>query len=302
MKKILLTGASGFLGKHIKLFTNKKLYRIYDCNSKKGNLNSINNLKIFKKIKFDFIFHCATKAKAGNYSQIHKGEQWLQNQLINTNILYYWKDFQPQAKMVAIGSSCMYSQKFKMIEKNNLKGDVEEELYTYGMTKRMLLLGLMNFSKEYNLKYLFYIPSVFYGPNYDLDDNHFIFDFIRKINFAKKNKKKTEFYGSGYEKRDLIYVKDAVELIFKSLRYNNQIFNLASGKEYTIKDYAYMIADLFDYDRKKIFFLGKKNNSVNSRKLNVNKIKRYTVHKNTNLFDGLSRTVDYFKSNISHQV
>ena len=296
MKKILLTGASGFLGRHIKSYANKKLYKIYDCNSKKGNLDNINNLKIYNNIKFDYIFHCATKAKAGSYSQTHKGEQWLQNQLINTNILYYWRDFQPHAKMIAMGSSCMYSQKLKMLEENNLKGDVEEELFTYGMTKRMLLLGLINFSKEYNLKYLFFIPSVFYGPKYDLDDNHFIFDFIRKINISKKKQKKVEFYGSGREKRDLIYIKDAVDIIFKSLKYKNEIFNLASGKEYTIKKYAYMIADLFYYDRKNILFLEKKNNSVKSRKLTVSKIKKYVKFKNTKLSDGLSRTVDYFKS------
>ena len=56
-----------------------------------------------------------------------------------------------------------------------------------------------------------------------------------------------------------------------------------------------MIADLFHYDRKKIAFLGKKNNSVNSRKLYINKIKKYIPHENTKLFDVISRTVDYFK-------
>ena len=296
MKKILLTGSSGYLGRHIKLYADKNRFKIYDSNSKIGNLENIHNLKIYNKVKFDYIFHCATKAKAGNYSQNHKGEQWLHNQLINTNILHYWKDFQPQAKMIAIGSSCMYSQKYKMLEKNNLKGDVEKELYTYGMTKRMLLLGLINFSKEYNLKYLFFVPSVLYGPNYEMDDNHFIFDFIKKIYFSKKTNKKTIFYGSGRERRDIIYIKDAVNIIFKSLRYKDQIFNLASGREYSIKEYAYMIADLLKYNRKKIIFSGKKNNSVNSRKLNISKLKKYIKFEKTKLSEGLVKTVNYFKN------
>ena len=57
-----------------------------------------------------------------------------------------------------------------------------------------------------------------------------------------------------------------------------------------------MIADLFYYDRKNILFLEKKNNSVKSRKLTISKIKKYVKFKNTKLSDGLSRTVDYFRS------
>ena len=38
------------------------------------------------------------------------------------------------------------------------------------------------------------------------------------------------------EKRDLIYIKDAVDIIFKSLKYKNEIFNLASGKNIQLKN------------------------------------------------------------------
>jgi GDP-L-fucose synthase len=299
MKKILLTGSTGFLGRHIKLLVNKKFFKIYDCNSTIANLENVKNLYIYNKIKFDYIFHFATKTKAGNYSKFYKGEQWLGNQLINTNILFYWKNFQPQAKMVAMGSSCMYSQNLKMSEDSCLEGPVEKELYTYAMTKRMLFLGIKNFNEQYKLKYLFLIPSVFYGPNYDLNDNHFIFDFIRKIYQAKNSNSEVKFFGTGKEKRDLIFIKDAVNCIFSLLKYNNQVFNLASGKEETLKSYAYKIADLFQYNKKKIKFSGKNNGSVKSRKLLINKLKNFVLKKNINVDLGLLLTVNYFKDNIN---
>jgi hypothetical protein len=40
MKKILLTGSTGFLGRHIKALADKKKYKIYESNSKIGNLES----------------------------------------------------------------------------------------------------------------------------------------------------------------------------------------------------------------------------------------------------------------------
>lgn len=297
MKKILLTGSTGFLGRHILLLADKKKYKIYESNSKVGNLENIKNLYRYNKIKFDFIFHCATKTKAGNYSQIYKGDQWLYNQLINSNIMHYWKKYQPKAKMIAIGSSCMYSQNYKMIEKNCLNGEVEKELYTYAMTKRMLYLGIKNFSEQYKLKYLFFIPSILYGPNYDLTDSHFIFDFIRKINSGRKLNKEIKFFGSRNVKRDLIFVNDAVNNIFSLLKYNNEVFNLASGKEKTLIYYANKICRILKFNEKKIKFSGKNNKSVRSRKLITKKIKNFVMKENTNLSKGLSLTIDYFKKN-----
>lgn len=297
MKKILLTGSTGFLGRHIKALADKKRYKIYESNSKIGNLESIKNLQIYNKIKFDYIFHCATRTKAGNYSKIYKADQWLFNQLINTNILLYWKNFQSQAKMIAMGSSCMYSQDFKMVEENCLSGSVEKELYTYAMTKRMLFLGIKNFSEQYKLKYLFFIPSIFYGPNYDLNDNHFIFDFIRKINQGKRLDKEVKFFGTGNKKRDLIFVNDAVSYIFTLLKYNNEVFNLASGKEKTLTYYAHKISKLMQFNVKKIKFSGKNNESVGSRKLVTRKLENFVHKRSSNIDKSLSLTIEYFKKN-----
>ena len=76
-------------------------------------------LDIIGKNGFDYIFHLAARTKAGDYTLYHKGDQWMNNQLINTNILCYWKEFQPQAKMVAFGTSCSYSPEYtNLIEEN----------------------------------------------------------------------------------------------------------------------------------------------------------------------------------------
>jgi hypothetical protein len=40
---------------------------------------------------------------------------------------------------------------------------------------------MINEKKEYNMNYSYLIPSVFYGPEYELEDKHFIFDLIRKM-------------------------------------------------------------------------------------------------------------------------
>ena len=171
----LVTGATGFLGRHLRLYLNARCHSVTISNTKVNSLDNIENLKKINK-KFDYIFHLAAVTKAGDYCLKYPGDQWISNQKINTNILDYWKNYQPQAKIICMGTSCSYSPELPMSEENYLKGEPDQGLYTYAMTKRMLLTGLQSIGKQYGLKWLYFIPSTLYGPDFELDDNHFIFD------------------------------------------------------------------------------------------------------------------------------
>ena len=47
------------------------------------------------------------------------------------------------------------------------------------------------------MDFRYLIPSVFYGPDYNLSDKHFIFDLIRKIVNAKNGGKEVVLWGDG---------------------------------------------------------------------------------------------------------
>ena len=106
---ILVTGATGYLGRHLVPRLKKLGFDIHISNTQQANLLSIENLNIFNGRKFDYIFHLAALAKAGDYCLTHTGEQWEVNQIINSNILKYWCDHQSQAKMICMGTSCSYA-------------------------------------------------------------------------------------------------------------------------------------------------------------------------------------------------
>jgi GDP-L-fucose synthase len=249
---ILITGNRGFLGRHLSLSLEKLNCNLYFSNTKIANLMDYKNLKIYDNIKFDFIFHLAAHTKAGDYCLYHKGEQFEINQTINTNILKYWREYQPQAKMIAMGTSCSYSPDLSLTEENYLKGEPDSGLYVYAMTKRMLLIGLKSISEQYGLKYMYYVPSTLYGEEFDIDDSHFIFDLIKKIYSGKKYGTEVVLWGDGHQKRELIYVKDAIDIILKTLDSENNIINLGTGVEYSIRDYAKKICNFIRYDENKI--------------------------------------------------
>jgi len=298
--KVLVTGATGFLGRHLCPKLKALGCELFISNSKQVNLLQYDNLRVYDNHKFDYIFHLAAVTKAGDYCLTHQGDQWLYNQTLNTNILTYWKMQQPQAKMICMGTSCSYSPALPMVEDNYLLGPPEKSLYTYAMTKRMLLVGLKSLQQQYGLEWLYFVPSTLYGPNFELHDNHFIFDFIRNCYNAKYNEDKFVVWGDGEQRRELIYVDDAIDIMIKLMTEKNEIFNLGTGQDYTINEFATEVCNIYNYDFNLVGHDMSKYVGVREKKIDISKIACYLNNKfaQTSLRKGLSQSIEYFKEAI----
>jgi len=162
--KIFVTGGNGFLGKVLCKKLIELGHEVTSPTSKDCNLYSPIR-KTDYPISFDLIFHLAAWTQAGDFCLYHPGEQWINNQKINTNILEWWYKSQNQAKLIFIGTSCSYSTANSLVEKNYLLGEPIDSLYTYAFTKRMLLQGAMALSSQFGMKWLCPVPSTLYGPD-----------------------------------------------------------------------------------------------------------------------------------------
>jgi len=273
--KVLVTGGTGFLGRVLIKKLKTLDIEVFVCNSKTANLLDYKNLDIYDNINFDIIFHLAANTKAGDWCVTHSGVQWVTNQLINTNILKFWAEKHPFAKMVAVGTSCSYDPTLPLREDLYEEGKPEANLYYYAHTKRMLLTGLRALEKQHHLDWLYVVPSTLYGPGYDKTDNHFIFDLVRKIYSGKHKGTKVELWGDGTQKRELIHVNDFVELLIKILYRKNEIINMGRGEEHSIKHYADAISYLLDYNSEDIIYNTDMFVGVKSKCLDVTKLETY---------------------------
>ena len=274
MQKALVLGATGFFGRH---FIKKAAaeMEVTALNSKSCDLLT-DKLYDFNQAKYDYIFHFAVKTEAGGYCQRHPGEQFLINERMNATVLNYWKELQPQAKFVTFGSSCSYSDDALRIEDNYLLGSCESGYEVYGMVKRMLLVGLKALAEEFGMKYMFFVPSCLYGPDYDQKDKHFIYDLVRKICDAKYKKvEPVVLWGTGFQRRELIFIDDAVDIILKSLNQENEVINLSTGNDCSIREYAELICDIVDYEFDQIKFDTSQYVGAEAKKFEVDKIKDY---------------------------
>ena len=95
--------------------------------------------------------------------------------------------------LILLGSSCIYPKNSKqpMKESYLLSGPLEETNDAYAIAKIAGIKLCEYYSKKYKLNYKSLMPPNLYGPNdnYDLNNSHFYPALIKKIYFAKKNKK-----------------------------------------------------------------------------------------------------------------
>ena len=296
--RVLVTGATGFLGRNLTHALSMNGHRVTGVGSRDCNLLRPESLHKFRET-FDQIWHLAAWTQAGDFCLHHPGEQWIINQHINTNVLDWWQSRQPQAKLIAIGTSCSYAPGSDLMEENYLNGDPVPELYAYAMTKRMLLVGLKALSAQYGLEYLYLIPSTLYGAGYHAGgkQRHFIFDLIEKIVRGKQLGEPVHLWGDGNQKRELIFVSDFVNAALQLAdRFHNEVVNIGSSAEYSIRWYAEKICRLVDYDPAKIEYDTSRYTGVRSKQLCIRKLKTLLPEfEMTPIDDALEMTVEWFQ-------
>lgn len=296
---IFVSGGNGFLGKHlISALVNQVDNNITAPSSKSCDLTKYKDLSKFNKTKFDQIYHLAAWTQAGDFCLHHPGEQWLMNQQINTNMLRWWKEEQPQAKLIAIGTSCCYEPGTPHVEDRFLLGEPIESLYTYAMTKRMLLAGMRAIQKQFRLRYLMLVPSTLYGPDYHNDGRqmHFIFDLVRKIVEGKHLGKEVVLWGDGSQKRELIHVRDFVSAMTTlAAKVDNELINIGGGREFAIRYFAEQIAKHVGFDSAKIQYDTSKYVGATSKLLVIDKLKKELPDfKHVEISQGINEVIEWY--------
>lgn len=274
---IFITGASGFLGNYLTCTLKRLGHQVKGVSSQECDLQWASSLDPYRKEKFDQIYHLAVWTQAGDFCLHHPAEQWLINQKINTHLLSWWQTDQPQAKLIATGTSCAYDPFYPLEESYYLSGKPIDSLTAFAMTKRMLLSGLQAIHQQYGLDYLFLIPATLYGIEekpIQVKKMHFIFDLAHKIARGKIYQEPVILWGNGEQKRELLHAEDFVQsMIALSEICKNESINVGTGEEFSIRDFAKILCEKADFPFSNIQFDTSRYVGARSKKINTNRLK-----------------------------
>jgi nucleoside-diphosphate-sugar epimerase len=311
MKKIIVTGAGGFIGRKIvfELSKNLKNSIIAIDNNERGQLKSIKKIKNVKKVfldirnknsiekyfkNCDICFHLA--AINGTKNFYLKPELVLDVGVKGTiNVLEAAMKYNIK-KFVYFSSSEAYQKPFKIPTKEDegLKvPDVFNPRFSYGGSKIIGELLTINYLRKTNIKYFILRPHNVYGPN--MGNDHVIPELIKKI---KKKSKFLKIIGNGKDSRSFIYIDDAVNAILNVVNNGeyNKIYNIGSDDEYKVSDIVKLLSVIL---KKEINIIKgpKHEGSVTRRVPDCSNLKKLNHRNKVKFKDGLDKMVNFYFNN-----
>ena len=326
MKKVIVTGGSGFIGSNlIRLLLKKKFfvinidkfsysanpYNVRDFSKNKNYLlykldinQNVKILEILNKFKPIGIFNLAAETHVDR--SIDKAKHFIKSNIVGVyNLLEAIRKFdkknKKKIKLLQVSTDEVYGD----IPRN--KKANENHNYNpsspYSASKAGADQFIKSYGRTYNVKIIIAHPCNNYGPNQHPEK------FIPKMIYNILNNKPLPVYGSGKNIREWMYVKDSCEALLKIFLKGKigRNYNIGSGIKLRNIDIA-----------KKLLEIAKKNKVIISKKnkikfvvdrpghdvryaLNSNRIKREIKWKYKISFSkGLENTFAWYKNNLNY--
>ncbi len=308
MKRVLITGAAGFLGSHLcDRFIKEGFHVIGMDNLITGNLSNIEHLFKLEQFEFhhhdvttfvhvpgelDYILHFASPASPIDYLKIPI--QTLKVGSLGTHNLLGLAKVK-NARILIASTSEVYGDPLVHPQDENYYGNVNTigPRGVYDEAKRFQESITMAYHRFHGLETR--IVRIFntYGPRMRLNDGRVIPAFMGQ---ALRGEDLTIF-GDGLQTRSFCYVDDQVEGIYRLLLSDYALpVNIGNPDEITIKDFAEEIIKLTGTDQK-VIYQDLPVDDPMQRKPDISKaIELLDWEAKVDRKEGMRKTFEYFKS------
>ena len=310
---VLVAGGTGMIGIPLvkELLAKKARITVVSLDTEKYAKKIFGKEIIYKRLDLTDLKNCKTSVKNQDYvfnllgikGSVGIGEKKVASYLVpmlrfQTNLME--SAFNAKIKrFLFVGSICSYPRGRLHIEDNVWNGIPKQNDRIPGIAKRVGELLSEAYSLEYGWDAVRIVrPSNVYGPydNFNPLTGQVIPSLICKA-FSKENSLKV--WGNGSAKRDFVYSEDVAKWIIYALEHapHNIPINLGYGKAVTIKKLAITIRDIINPNMK-IEWDKSKPTGDPCRLLSVDRAKKLLNYRpNINLYDGLIKTIDWYKRN-----
>jgi len=305
MKKIVVTGATGFLGRHVMpiLINQYGIENVVGLSSGVYDLMKQKNVEsMFNDHKPDVLVHLAAYSGGIGANREYPADFYFINTMLTALLFESAAKYKVKKVIYPMGGCSYPANASSPIGENQLwKGYPQEESAGYSTAKMMGVVASKSYRTQYGLNTAVLIPGNMYGEydNFRDKESHVVPAMIRRYYEAMKNgDKEIKMWGTGRPTRDFVYAGDVAATFPYFIEEYNSIepVNISTGTTITINKLALTIKRLTGFDGDIIWDSSKPDGQL-EKIFDVAKLNSLGEYCNTSLHDGLSNTIAWFMKN-----
>ena len=300
----LITGGLGFIGGHLanKLILNKKNNVIIIDNLSNPSKNVLNKKikvyygdasdynfvkKVIIKNRVRIIYHLSAIINSSILNENQFSD--VKTTIISTLNLLKIVKLYPDKKIIFGSSVAVYgASKGKLFKENSIC----KPIFSYSLCKKTAEDYILYFANYFSLNFVIVRIGNVYGPYQPKIGE------VGVINIFIKNllKKKTlKIFGDGKQKRDFIFIDDAVSFLQKSEKLSG-IFNLATGISTSVNSLIKILKNKSKHSLK-IKKEKKRKEEIGISKYDVKKAKKTGWRPKYKINNGIYKTLEFYERN-----
>lgn len=327
MRKVLITGAAGFVGRHMTrrfLQMGDEVHAVDNIVPLGGGIDPYKGWPLFNPLDyssfhfyrehcrdffsrvsdddFDYCFHLA--AIVGGREVIENNPLAVAEDLSIDAEYWRWAVKTRPRKTACFSSSAVYPIKYQRQTSYQLlkedmidfDGDIGMPDMTYGWAKLTCEYLARLAYEKHGLKSIVYRPFSGYGED---QDDAYPFPSICKRAIANQGLSVLTVWGTGDQMRDFIHVEDCVDGILQTIALidNAGAVNLSTGIFTSFKEFARLAADVCGYSPD-VIGLSDKPSGVFARAGDIKKQKKLGFNYKIDFRSGVERAIEYYSQNM----
>jgi len=313
-KNILVAGGSGFVGANLIKHLLEKGANVRATLHKKDAVirdNRIDYVRCDLLLSedcgricrdMDYVFLCAANTSGAavmeNTPLVHLTPNIIMNSLMLEAAYAAHVE-----KVLFISSNTVYPVTDYPVKEDDVTNEFFEKYYIVGWMKRFSEIMCEMYSTKIKkpMQTVIVRPANIYGPldDFEWETSHVLPALIRRV---VERHAPIKVWGDGRDIKDFIYIDDFIEGMLLAMEKIEgfDMVNIASGKQYNLRDILDTIIRLDSYENAEIIYDSSKPTMIPKRLIDPSKARNlFGFESETSIEDGLKKTIEWYRKTLS---
>ncbi len=310
-KKVLVCGASGFIGRNVferlSQWSDMEVFGTYKSrfwrNRKLLYCDLTHKESVQKALEgMDVVIHAATVTD-GLGAIMANPDRYIADNIIMNTLIADTVRANGISQLISLGSSVVYPSKPTPQKETEADLSGIHPQYFMGARIKVSMEDLCRYySQRWSTRFTMIRPANMYGPydKFDLQRGHVFAATITKVLLANAGDD-IVIWGEGKEERDVLYISDLVDFIETAVRSNCEsqydVFNVSSGVAISVSD---LVKKIIEISGKKVGIRYDSAKPSLGNQITLDWQKAYTIlawRPKVDLNQGICQTIDWYLKN-----